>query len=370
MFMYSIKIGKDVSNFLIHTKDEDVKMKKLIVVRHGAYDVATMNLHDIGRRQMLDISPKIHDAIGNDTAIILSSTAPRAEQSAQVLADQLNTDIELHEVLWSESGRPTKPDTVLELIKSHDEKDVVILLTHLEYTDIFPAYYARRVLNTNPECQLPLSKGEMLILDCDDVVPDESADMTISGDSPNDNRGVVTYESAIEFAQKLLALSDRRCLKKVYLFGSVAVQGVGNDIDLVLEVSEDVFLRYATACIGTLNGYHPIKKALMPMAGMYWDYYSPQMARVQNALTAIGLSASKIKFFMNEINGTVTEKDVDIICLPVGWNDERTDVNLLLQENFGFDTDPNLLNNIISTCVDIEEITNYFKPLEDDEMPF
>ncbi|MFC1615102.1 hypothetical protein ACFL22_00925 [Patescibacteria group bacterium] len=340
----------EVLNFINIPIGKDEKMKKLIVVRHGAYDTGTMNLNGEGHQQISDLVPKICDTIADGTAIILSSTAPRAEQSASILSDELVLAVELHEVLWSENSRPIKPNTVLEIIRSSSIYDVVILVTHLEYTEMLTAYYARQALNIPEIIQHSIEKGEMLILDCEAIVSTHPS-------TKDSNDTQITSNTAVDYAQRLLEFTSRDVLKKVWLFGSTVTRGHGNDMDLILEVPENIFLEYTNACIGALDGYHPIKMALLQGCSMYWDYHSPQTARIMNAFEAIGITESEL----DRLSEIVENPKADVVCLPVGWDTEGTYVNTLLQKNFGFGNDPDLLDNILKTSV---EVTNIDKNIQ------
>jgi len=111
-------------------------------------------------------------------------------------------------------------------------------------------------------------------------------------------------------------------------------------------VPDGVSVEFAGECIGTLDGFHPIEKALLPMYSMYWDYYSPALARLHYALSALGLSDEQ----MSELATIIPEDKVDVVCLPTGWN-EVGHVYNLLEENFGLGGDPQLLTNIAKSCV-------------------
>lgn len=102
---------------------------------------------------------------------IVASTAPRGEQSGQVMADELGVPLELADVLWSqpaedgERERSVRLGGALQLIDP--EKDVVfVMVTHLEYSMFFPCFYIENVLKGRPWHGGDTEKGEAWLIDC------------------------------------------------------------------------------------------------------------------------------------------------------------------------------------------------------------
>jgi hypothetical protein len=106
-----------------------------------------------------------------DTFFLLSSTAPRAVDSAKVLCEMFGwteDDFEQHEVLWAEDNHPENLPAALGLVKDKaDEGDILILVTHMEYGMEFPSYFGKRefgLIWRSPD----LYYGEGMVIDCDE----------------------------------------------------------------------------------------------------------------------------------------------------------------------------------------------------------
>ena len=140
-------------------------MKKLIVARHGSYG-EDMRISSAGREQMVKLAETLKKHIDGCKVVMLSSSAPRAADSAEVLAGLINVPFKEYEVLWSDNRHRRNDQAVLDLIESKKgDADVVIIVTHIEYTDSFPSFYARKVLNAQI-FSYGIGKGEAQILDC------------------------------------------------------------------------------------------------------------------------------------------------------------------------------------------------------------
>ncbi len=140
-------------------------MKKLILVRHGKYG-SDDKLNASGRKQMDNLSETLKSIINGESVIILTSTAPRASESAEIISKSLNVPFEEHEILWSDNGHPEDIPKVLELVKFHKEKsDILILVTHLEYMDRFPTHFASKELGVAINFQRS-EKGCAFVIDC------------------------------------------------------------------------------------------------------------------------------------------------------------------------------------------------------------
>lgn len=141
-------------------------MERLILFRHGRYN-GSLELSDEGRQQMEVLAEKIRPELsGGKRALILSSTAPRARQSAEVVGGILELAIELHEVLWSDNDHVEDFDATLALIQDRQEEaDVLILVSHLEYVEDFPRFFGRKVLDVPVQSMDP-GYAEGCIIDC------------------------------------------------------------------------------------------------------------------------------------------------------------------------------------------------------------
>ncbi len=144
------------------------KCTKLLIVRHGAYNednMHDMHLSDAGKTQLNGLSKKIVAMVGDKKAAILSSTAHCAHESAAIIAERIGCDFEKHEILWSERDHPDNFPGTLDLIRPYlDDTDVLIMVTHYEYVEDFPRYFAKEQLQADIYSHL-ISKGMMWVLD-------------------------------------------------------------------------------------------------------------------------------------------------------------------------------------------------------------
>lgn len=142
-------------------------MKYLVIARHGHYGQDD-NLSNLGSEQMLRMSQKIANLKQDLSATILCSSAPRAEQSAKIISDNLGIPSATHPILWSDNKHRMSCEDVYKLVTVAAEKvDVVILVTHLEYSDNFPLHFAS-VEGWNKSVGFgETEKGEAWVLDCE-----------------------------------------------------------------------------------------------------------------------------------------------------------------------------------------------------------
>lgn len=126
-------------------------------------------------------------------------------------------------------------------------------------------------------------------------------------------------------------------LKKIWLYGSVARDGWGNDLDLIFEVDSDTFGQYVGQCVAVLDGIRPFSDDLLSgFYGAYWDYFSPKVGRSGAAAETIGVDIGLLGL-------GISEEEFDIICLPVGWDDKTTVVYKNLKQNLTGSRDPDFL---------------------------
>lgn len=140
-------------------------MKKLIVARHGdCDDFGNMRLNAPGKYQMRELAKKLQPILGDSNVIILASTANRASMSGDVMADELDCPIEFHEVLCSGGGIPCKNEEVLKLIQSYDNFDIVVLVTHLEYSGSLPPFIGKSLCGVEFD-PFATNRGEAWVID-------------------------------------------------------------------------------------------------------------------------------------------------------------------------------------------------------------
>lgn len=142
------------------------EMKRLVICRHGEYGYGG-RLDNEGKSQIRSLSGRLRQIFNpdNETALILSSTAPRAVDSATILAEAIKAPVEKYPDLWSDSNHDEDIDAVLRLIKAVQSRaDMVVIVTHLEYTEDLPVYIGRRELGKRLR-RKALDKGEGIVLD-------------------------------------------------------------------------------------------------------------------------------------------------------------------------------------------------------------
>lgn len=138
-------------------------MMRLVIARHGEYNDDLM-LSTYGAGQMRRIAEQLR-TLGCARVIVLASTAPRASASGDVMRDVLRCGIEYRELLWSDNRHREDPPQVIDLIKQKAEDfDMVVLVTHLEYTDSLPQL-AGRMLGMSRVPFTSINKGQAWIFD-------------------------------------------------------------------------------------------------------------------------------------------------------------------------------------------------------------
>lgn len=129
-------------------------MKHLFVVRHGnlGHD---QRLDDSGRRQMEVLAKVIKDILKGGSAKLISSTAPRALESSEILMAQLALPgCEEIPYLWSGMDAPgdsyywiRDKDKLMELVNERKKAvDGLVMVTHLEVAEEFPGHYLKKEL--------------------------------------------------------------------------------------------------------------------------------------------------------------------------------------------------------------------------------
>jgi len=105
--------------------------------------------------------------INGNRVILLSSTANRACQGAEILSEVLGVEYQPHEVLWSDSMYPEDCTKVLELVRRHKNRaDIIILVTHLEYGEGFPSHFGQHELDGTNLDGRGIEKGQAWLIDC------------------------------------------------------------------------------------------------------------------------------------------------------------------------------------------------------------
>lgn len=152
-------------------------MRYLIVVRHGEYVQFSGRLSEVGRRQMEALAESIKVLLDGMSVRMISSTAQRALDSAEVLSTVLQVTFDGNDLLWSDNMHRMKMEETLEFIRSiADQADVVILVTHIEYAEYLIRSYIKKIssersITVEAPYNTPTGKGQAWILDCESLVP-------------------------------------------------------------------------------------------------------------------------------------------------------------------------------------------------------
>lgn len=140
-------------------------MNHLVLARHGHYN-DDGRLSKTGVRQIQSLSEKLKAICNGDSVLILSSPVDRARQSAEILSQNLETDLEIHDILWSDCDHMEDFDGTIELVRLKlDQAQTLILVTHYEYVESFPAYFAKHELGVELASWL-IDPGEAWVIDC------------------------------------------------------------------------------------------------------------------------------------------------------------------------------------------------------------
>lgn len=146
-------------------------MKHLVIVRHGDYAVGGI-LSKEGKKQINSIALQLSNLTPIENAVILTSPAPRALESAEIIQQKFGI-YQLVEIPFFRSDttapaptyyRDRDPSKVLDIIHEHEDYDIVIVVSHLELVNEFPSFFARKSLGKF--WHLPeLEKGEAIHID-------------------------------------------------------------------------------------------------------------------------------------------------------------------------------------------------------------
>ena len=140
-------------------------MERLVLIRHGSYADEDERINDDGRKQMTLLAERLRELNGS-SVLLLSSTAPRALDSAEVLSGLLEIPIEEHAILWSDIDHPMNFKKTLDLIReSGGRAQTLLVVTHLDYAKYFPGYFAQEEWAISIR-SFDVWKGQAVILDC------------------------------------------------------------------------------------------------------------------------------------------------------------------------------------------------------------
>lgn len=142
------------------------KLYRVAIVRHGDYN-SSYRLSERGQVQIETLGKmlKTHLTPG-ELATILSSTAPRALDSSEVLAKVLGIPVvEPHLVLWSDNNHQENFAEAYQLVNAVRRRaHLAILVTHYEYAEGFPSYLCERDLQLDVPYK-EIGKGQGVLID-------------------------------------------------------------------------------------------------------------------------------------------------------------------------------------------------------------
>lgn len=159
------QINKEGEHFVPEVIAVPRNMSRLAIVRHGDYG-RDDRLNERGRLQMQVLGTRLAQSFDTERemALVLSSIAPRAVDSAEILAGILKAPIEQHEVLWSEASHPEDLEAAYKLVQSvRARADLLVVVTHYEYAEELPGFIGQRDLK-KPYWE-SFGKGEGVVLD-------------------------------------------------------------------------------------------------------------------------------------------------------------------------------------------------------------
>jgi len=152
-----------------------LKMRKLVLVRHGEFDHEQVSLTEAGQEGMRRLAELLRPHVKTEFLRkrggirIVTSTALRAVQSGQVLAKELglHPPSQKSEFLWSDDDQPHENGKILRLIKEWGEfPAVVILITHFEIVRDIPPLFGRRVLRVKSIKTVELERSTSRLINC------------------------------------------------------------------------------------------------------------------------------------------------------------------------------------------------------------
>ena len=148
-------------------------MENLFVIRHGNYSKENGNLTSFGQDQIGILTNKIKNLSLGTNAVIITSTAPRALQTSDIIRNILSIpDIVREPFIWSHPDdapqlsyyKDQDPSKVMDIVKKFMHNDVVILVSHYEVVNQFPKFFAKEVWNKDLDFP-KLEPGEAIHFD-------------------------------------------------------------------------------------------------------------------------------------------------------------------------------------------------------------
>ncbi|GEM_PF-4880962 len=127
-----------------------MRMKIFVEIRHGDYD-GDFRLSEIGRSHLRELAEKLNPLVGHLHAIIFTSSAIRASESANFLASILKTAgvsvEECEHLQFDHEHAGSTKKSAERLLELSEKYDVVIVVTHLELVGGLYPYFAEKYLH-------------------------------------------------------------------------------------------------------------------------------------------------------------------------------------------------------------------------------
>lgn len=142
-------------------------MAQIFVIRHGHYSGS--DLTGRGRRQIEDTAVEMKAILGEMDGghYLLSSTAPRARQSAEIIDQAFGIGFAEHLSLYTSGGflRGDELEGIHSLVSpALEENSVVTLATHYEVANNYPRYLSHKMMDM--KIDLPhIEKGQGVHID-------------------------------------------------------------------------------------------------------------------------------------------------------------------------------------------------------------
>jgi phosphohistidine phosphatase SixA len=128
-------------------------MKHLFVVRHGHYDYKTGQLDEVGNAYLKALAQSVIPLIKGNSSHLISSTAPRALESSELLASELgiSKDFEREPYLWDAEDSPIEGiawnrdyNKLMGIINGRRARaDNLIIVTHLRTAKDFSTIFLK-----------------------------------------------------------------------------------------------------------------------------------------------------------------------------------------------------------------------------------
>jgi len=158
----------------------------------------------------------------------------------------------------------------------------------------------------------------------------------------------MTYTKCQALAVARAIKAGSRVPGRIYIFGSSA-HGGGKDIDVIVEVPAPLFSRYQEAC--DFSGVSAIVRGVFDRQDLFWAYFSPVEKRSEAALDVIGV---RHEWILGTDGMSIPCRDLDVICLPTGWNTSPLLEQLQAEMSANWKCDPKFMRNLSQSAILVE----------------